>query len=119
MEKEFIRLYEVVKKAAALAATSNDNEVEENRCLDAFNLLKKFPINYQILVSTQVGKHLRLLTKHPRKKIQVFAMDLVEIWKAIIIKGIGKIKKEKAEKAHKNGTSCSVNGNIKVRFKNG
>ena len=53
MEKELVQLYEAVKKAADVA-TSSDSEAEESRCLDAFRQLKKFPVNYQILVSTQV-----------------------------------------------------------------
>ncbi|GAV67782.1 TFIIS_C domain-containing protein/TFIIS_M domain-containing protein, partial [Cephalotus follicularis] len=32
-----------------------------------------------------VGKRLRSLTKHPRKKIQAFAADLIEIWKNIVL----------------------------------
>ncbi|KAI9118703.1 hypothetical protein K1719_010148 [Acacia pycnantha] len=95
MEKELMRLYKAVKKAADAAATSTDNQVEENRCLDAFKLLKKFPVNFEILRYTQVGKHLRVLTKHPRKKIQAFAIDLVDIWKGIVMKEISENKKQK------------------------
>ncbi|KAK4283754.1 hypothetical protein QN277_000674 [Acacia crassicarpa] len=95
MEKELMRLYEAVKKAADAAATSTDNQVEENRCLDAFKLLKKFPVNLEILRYTQVGKHLRVLTKHPRKKIQAFAKNLVDIWKGIVLKEISENKKQK------------------------
>ncbi|KAI9102066.1 hypothetical protein K1719_023576 [Acacia pycnantha] len=91
MEKELVELYEAVKKAADVAS-STDSEVEESRCVDAFKQLKKFPVNYQILVSTQVGKHLKVLTKHPRKKIRAFAIDLIEIWKDIIIKETSKNK---------------------------
>ncbi|KAF7816567.1 transcription elongation factor TFIIS [Senna tora] len=91
MDKDLLRLYEAVKKAAD-AASSTDGEAEETRCLDAFEQLKKFPVNYQILVSTQVGKHLKVLTKHPRKKIRAFALDLIEIWKDIIIKETSKNK---------------------------
>lgn len=53
MEKELVGLYEAVKKAAD-AASSTDSEADESRCLDAFEQLKKFPVSYQILVSTQV-----------------------------------------------------------------
>ncbi|KAI9128813.1 hypothetical protein K1719_000296 [Acacia pycnantha] len=95
MEKELMRLYKAVKKAADAAAASTDNQVEENRCLDAFKLLKKFPVNLEILRYTQVGKHLRVLTKHPRKKIQAFAIDLVDIWKGIVMKEISKNKEQK------------------------
>ncbi|MCI06907.1 putative transcription elongation factor S-II, partial [Trifolium medium] len=39
-----------------------------------------------------VGKHLKSLTKHPRQKIRAFAIDLIEIWKGIIIKETSKNK---------------------------
>ncbi|KAD4585851.1 hypothetical protein E3N88_23452 [Mikania micrantha] len=94
METELIELFEAVKKAADAAAVEGvDLSPEEDRCLDALKTLKKFPVNYQILVSTQVGKRLRQLTKHPRKKIQSLASDLVEIWKTIIVEETLKSKK--------------------------
>lgn len=40
-----------------------------------------------------MGKRLRQLTKHPRKKIQSVASELVEIWKAIIVQETVKNKK--------------------------
>lgn len=43
--------------------------------------------------SFQVGKRLRQLTKHPRKKIQSLAAELVEIWKNIIVEETLKNKK--------------------------
>ncbi|KAJ0753079.1 putative transcription regulator IWS1 family [Helianthus annuus] len=97
METELIELFEAAKKAADAAAGGGDGGVdlspEEDRCLDALKTLKKFPVNYQILVSTQVGKRLRQLTKHPRKKIQSVASELVEIWKSIILQETLKNKK--------------------------
>ncbi|KAJ7959519.1 transcription elongation factor TFIIS [Quillaja saponaria] len=96
MEKELVELYEAAKKAAD-AASSADGEAEESRCLDALELLKQFPVNYQNLVSTQVGKHLKLLTKHPRKKIRALATDLIEIWKRVIIKETSKNKNGNSE----------------------
>ena len=53
MEKELVELYEAAKKAAD-AAISGDGEHEESRCIDALEQLKKFPVNYKILVNTQV-----------------------------------------------------------------
>ncbi|KAG5019319.1 hypothetical protein JHK87_015174 [Glycine soja] len=168
MEKELVELYEAAKKAAD-ASISGDGEHEESRCIDALEQLKKFPVNYKILVNTQlggvvsmptngkkvvflgfdnvslqklgsiiwycwltamefllgfgsfpfptkpdsvfmrendkllcvesvdpelvmVGKHLKVLTKHPRQKIKSFAIDLIEIWKGIIIKETSKNK---------------------------
>ncbi|GKD54900.1 transcription elongation factor TFIIS, partial [Tanacetum coccineum] len=85
MEKELIELFESVKKAAEAG--------EEERCVDALNSLKNFPVNYQLLVSTQVGKRLRQLTKHPKMKIQSLASELVEIWKGVIVEETIKNKK--------------------------
>ncbi|KAE9604097.1 hypothetical protein Lal_00002125 [Lupinus albus] len=91
MEKDLLELYEAVHKAAD-AASSGDGEPEESRCIDALEHLKKFPVNYKILVSTQVGKHLKSLTKHPKPKIRAFAIGLIEIWKDLIIKETSKNK---------------------------
>ncbi|KAJ1387526.1 TFIIS/LEDGF domain superfamily [Sesbania bispinosa] len=52
MEKELVELYEAAKKAAD-ASSSTDSEHEESRCIDALEQLKKFPVNYKILVNTQ------------------------------------------------------------------
>ncbi|KAL6530384.1 hypothetical protein OROHE_014737 [Orobanche hederae] len=93
MEKELSEIFESVKRAADAAENSPS---EEDRCLDALKQLKKFPVNYQVLVSTQVGKRLRQLTKHRNDKIQALASDIIEIWKAIIVK--------ESTKAKKNGT---------------
>lgn len=87
-----MELFEAAKKAADVAASA-DGGSEESRCLDALRQLKNFPVTYQVLVSTQVGKRLRHLTKHPRKKIQSFASDLMEIWKDIVIKETNKNRK--------------------------
>ncbi|GAB4827715.1 hypothetical protein Ancab_034601 [Ancistrocladus abbreviatus] len=111
MDKELVTLFEAAKKAAD-AAVGDGGLAEECRCLDALKELKNFPVNYDMLVSTQgvatdgfiiggtnkwcflwsrrqgsrtqIGRRLRHLTKHPRKKIQTFAVDLVEIWKNVI-----------------------------------
>ncbi|KAL3837826.1 hypothetical protein ACJIZ3_022417 [Penstemon smallii] len=93
MEKELTELFERVKKAAD---ESENSPGEENRCLDALERLKKFPVNYQVLVSTQVGKRLRQLTKHRSNKIKSLASDVVDIWKNIIV--------EETMKNKKNGT---------------
>ncbi|MED6137027.1 hypothetical protein PIB30_061183 [Stylosanthes scabra] len=92
MEKELIELYDAAKKAADAASSEDAGPHEESRCIDALNQLKKFPVNYKILVSTQVGKHLKHITKHPRQKIRAFAVDLIEIWKDIILTETGRIK---------------------------
>ncbi|KDP21858.1 hypothetical protein JCGZ_00645 [Jatropha curcas] len=87
MERELVELFEVVKKAADVAANDevSSSGPEVVRCVDALKQLKRFPITYDILVSTQIGKRLRPITKHPREKIQTVAFDLLEMWKKIVI----------------------------------
>ncbi|KAG9145378.1 hypothetical protein Leryth_008305 [Lithospermum erythrorhizon] len=105
MEKELIQLFEAVQKAAE--ATGAEGGPEEDRCLDALNQLKQFPVNYQVLVSSQVGKRVRGLTKHSSTKIKVLAGEVVEIWKEIIVKETlknkknGEVKSEGSAKAEK------------------
>lgn len=108
MERELVELFEAAKKAADAAAAEDGGASEESRCLDALKQLRDFPVNYQVLVSTQVGKRLRHLTKHPRKKIQSSAAALIEIWKSIIIE-------ETTQK--KNGNSDG-NNSVKVEHVN-
>ncbi|KAF8089926.1 hypothetical protein N665_0494s0031 [Sinapis alba] len=87
MESELIELFEAAKKAADAAAidgvTSSGPEV--SRSLDALKQLKKFPITYDMLVATQVGKKLRSLSKHPIDEIKSVATDLLDVWKKLVI----------------------------------
>ncbi|KAA3479933.1 transcription elongation factor TFIIS-like [Gossypium australe] len=99
MERELVDLFEAAKKAADLAAAS-DAVSEVSRCVDALKQLRAFPVSYDILVSTQVGKRLRPLTKHPREKIQTVASDLLELWKKVVI--------EETNKSKKNGISSAI-----------
>ncbi|KAK9913875.1 hypothetical protein M0R45_037679 [Rubus argutus] len=94
MERELLEVFEEVTKAAD-AAKSCDGGAEESECLEALERLKNFPVSYQLLVSTQVGKRLKNLTKHPRKKIQTFASALMDTWKQMVI--------EETDKDVKNG----------------
>ncbi|XP_061997284.1 transcription elongation factor TFIIS [Rosa rugosa] len=89
MEKELLEVFDDVTKAAD-AAKSCDGGAEESLCLEALDRLNNFPVSYQLLVSTQVGKRLKNLTKHPRKKIQTFALSLMESWKQIVIEETSK-----------------------------
>ncbi|KAL8050027.1 hypothetical protein ABFX02_06G056700 [Erythranthe guttata] len=102
MEKELCELFESVKSAADGAENSPS---EEERCLDALKQLKKFPVNYQVLVSSQVGKRLRQLTKHRSEKIKALASDVVDMWKNIIVKETMKNKKNEAAE---NGNSVKA-----------
>lgn len=82
-----MELFESAKKAADAAATDgvSSNGPEVGRCVDALKQLKSFPVTYEALASTQVGKRLRHLTKHPKGKIQSLASDLLEMWKKVVI----------------------------------
>ncbi|XVF29731.1 hypothetical protein REPUB_Repub15cG0147200 [Reevesia pubescens] len=102
MEKELVDLFEAAKKAADLASSDavSSNSPEVSRCVDALKQLKAFPVTYDTLVSSQVGKRLRPLTKHPREKIKTVASDLLELWKKIVI--------EETTKSKKNGTTSAV-----------
>jgi transcription elongation factor S-II len=106
MDKELVDLFESAKKAADAAATASDGGSEVSRCLDALKLLKNFPITYDILVSTQVGKKLRPLNKHPNEKIQSMASELLEVWKKMVI--------EETARKKKDGTVDNKANNVKV-----
>ncbi|XP_057477219.1 transcription elongation factor TFIIS-like [Actinidia eriantha] len=84
MERELVGLFEAAKKAADAAAIDGAS-AKVDRCLDALNQLKNFPVSYDVLVSTQVAKRLRPLTKHPAEQIQARVGGVLEIWKKIII----------------------------------
>ncbi|PNS99472.1 hypothetical protein POPTR_016G138100v4 [Populus trichocarpa] len=87
MEKELVELFDKAKKAAD--ASLNDDKSssgpEVSRCVDSLKQLRKFKVTSEILVSTQVGKKLRPLAKHPKDKIRAVASDLLETWKKIVI----------------------------------
>ncbi|XAR55728.1 hypothetical protein NMG60_11035909 [Bertholletia excelsa] len=99
MERELVELFEVAKKEADAAAVDGASlggpKVE--RCLDVLSQLRNFPVTYDVLVSTQVAKRLRPLTKHPAEQIQTSVSDVLEIWKKIIIKEASKKKNEGAD----------------------
>ncbi|CAF2094798.1 BnaA05g34790D [Brassica napus] len=99
MESELIELFEAAKKAADAAAidgvTSSGPEV--SRSLDALKQLKKFPITYDMLVATQVGKKLRSLSKHPIEEIKTVATDLLETWKKLVIEETSKSKLDRKD----------------------
>ncbi|KAI6699011.1 hypothetical protein NL676_019130 [Syzygium grande] len=87
MEAELVGVFQLASKAADAAALNGKGGGDdmEGQCIDALQRLKSFPVTTQVLVSTQVGKGLRRLTKHPRKKIQAFASNLIQSWKQIVI----------------------------------
>lgn len=59
-ERELIQLFEGVKRAADDAVADGDLEFSsaEKKCLDGLKQLQKFPVDYHLLVSTQVCQYL-------------------------------------------------------------
>ncbi|KAM3261582.1 hypothetical protein ACQJBY_052326 [Aegilops geniculata] len=91
MERELMETFEAAKKAADAAAEEADgSSPEAERCLDALRRLREFRVNTDVLVSTQLGKRLRYLTKHPNSDIQAVAADLFGYWKKVVIEETGK-----------------------------
>nr|CAB3497716.1 unnamed protein product [Digitaria exilis] len=89
MERELLETFEAAKKAADAAAGEGDSP-EADRCVDALRRLRAIQVNTDVLVSTQVGKRLRQLTKHPHSGIQGVATDLFGYWKAVVLEETGK-----------------------------
>lgn len=128
-----MELFSAAKRAADAAVEDgvSGNEPEVTRCIDALKQLKDFPVTSDILVSTQVGKQLRPLTKHPREKIKSVALDLLEIWKKIVIEEttrkksvannssvkavVSRLETDKVEKHQKGGTvTVSTSETMKI-----
>nr|GEX72650.1 transcription elongation factor TFIIS-like [Tanacetum cinerariifolium] len=72
---------------------------QDTKILEALNIREQPKHDHKVYgtKTKKVGKRLRQLTKHPRKKIQSLAAELVEIWKNIIV--------EETLKNKKNGSS--------------
>ncbi|KAH9546346.1 hypothetical protein CY35_12G091000 [Sphagnum magellanicum] len=97
---ELVELFEKASKAADRAVA--DAEVvaaEEARCIEALKAMGTLPVSTSLLMSTQVGKQLRKLTKSPSRKIGNAAQDLLDAWKKVVA----------TEAALKNGTSPGAN----------
>lgn len=103
MEAELVEVFQLASKAADATAVNGGegggggggggDHDQEGKCIDALRRLKSFPVTSQVLVSTQVGKGLRRLTKHPRKKIQAYASDLIQLWKQVVMEESNGCKK--------------------------
>lgn len=90
MEKKVMQLCEDAKRGAE-AAVMAEGEAEKAWtawCIDALDQLNKSDITCPLLVSTQLVRHLLPLTKHPRKKIQDFASDLIVLWRTMFLEQI-------------------------------
>ncbi|KAE8734064.1 hypothetical protein F3Y22_tig00000778pilonHSYRG00074 [Hibiscus syriacus] len=93
MERELVDLFEAASKAADLAA-SNANGPK----------FVIFPITFCLFLLfhfTKVGKRLRLLTKHPRERINTVASKLLEMWKKLVLEEIAVRKKNGTFPIHK------------------
>ncbi|KAH9673632.1 transcription elongation factor TFIIS [Citrus sinensis] len=84
MEKEVMELCEAAKRRAETAASA-EGELEEAQCIAALDQLHKSSITCQLLVSTQLVRHLLPLTKHPRQKIQDTASELILSWRSLFL----------------------------------
>ncbi|KAH9737207.1 transcription elongation factor TFIIS [Citrus sinensis] len=84
MEKEVMELCEAAKRRAETAASA-EGELEEAQCIAALDQLYKSSITCQLLVSTQLVRHLLPLTKHPRQKIQDTASELILSWRSLFL----------------------------------
>ncbi|CAM6009854.1 unnamed protein product [Sphagnum balticum] len=97
---DLVELFEKASKAAERAV--GDGGVvgaEEVRCTEALKAMGSLPVSTAILMSTQVGKRLRKLTKSPSQKIGNAAQDLLDAWKKVVA----------TEAVSKNGTSPVAN----------
>ncbi|XP_068668549.1 transcription elongation factor TFIIS-like [Aristolochia californica] len=107
MEKELLETFEAVNKAAEAAAEC-DGGAEEARCVDGLKRLGDIPVTVKLLVSTQVGKRLRHLTKHPREKVRAVASDLLDMWKNIVVEETSKTGKKNSNLDDKSSTKVAV-----------
>ncbi|KAI4302637.1 hypothetical protein MLD38_038358 [Melastoma candidum] len=94
MERELLEVFETARKSADAAANAGAAPGPEvSRCVDALERLKVFPVSYDALVATQVGKRLRHLTKHPSDSIKSLASEVLEIWKKVVVEETTRNKK--------------------------
>lgn len=113
-----MELFEAAKKAADAAAAADDGASsggpKVDRCLDVLNQLRSFPVSYDVLVSTQVAKRLRPLTKHPAKLIQTRVVDVLESWKKIIVNEASRKKNDGIDIRSPRPTEGTEGRNVKV-----
>uniref|UniRef100_A0A0D9ZV76 Transcription elongation factor n=1 Tax=Oryza glumipatula TaxID=40148 RepID=A0A0D9ZV76_9ORYZ len=109
MERELLEAFEAARKAAdavgeaAAAAGAGEGESPEAaRCVDALRRLRGARVTTAALVSTQIGRRIRYLTKHPHSSIKATASDLLGHWKKVVI------EEDKKNGALQNGKSSST-----------
>ncbi|KAG0580753.1 hypothetical protein KC19_4G196700 [Ceratodon purpureus] len=86
-ESELLELFEKANKAARKAfvdAAGVVDDAEESRCTEALKAISAVDISTSLLLSTQVGKRLRKLTKHASLKISASAQEILQDWKKIV-----------------------------------
>ncbi|KAK3183430.1 hypothetical protein Dsin_030716 [Dipteronia sinensis] len=83
-QREVMLLLESAANAAEAAAKEEVEEGHfnnnESRCIDLLKFLRDFPITVDVLLSTQIYKHLTHLKNHRREKIRLMTVWLLEIW---------------------------------------
>ncbi|KAI8029556.1 Transcription elongation factor TFIIS [Camellia lanceoleosa] len=107
MEKEVIALFQSAKKPAnAAAAEGLDSSAEEERCIDVLNRLNKFPVDYELLLSTQFASAETVDFKKVQKKVNLVKIVKVSNSKVEIVKTekIGQRSVLKPEKVTKSET---------------
>uniref|UniRef100_A0A0D3GNU6 Transcription elongation factor n=1 Tax=Oryza barthii TaxID=65489 RepID=A0A0D3GNU6_9ORYZ len=111
MERELLEAFEAARKAAdavgeaaaaAGAGAGEGESPEAARCVDALRRLRGARVTTAALVSTQIGRRIRYLTKHPHSSIKATASDLLGHWKKVVI------EEDKKNGALQNGKSSST-----------
>lgn len=108
-----MRLFEKANKAADSASLDDAGGPEETRCIEALKLMHSVPVTTSLLISTQIGKRLRRLTKHSRPKVQKAASDLLEAWKKAVASEArnGSVESSASEGGSKNSSSTKAQKN--------
>ncbi|GLJ12872.1 hypothetical protein SUGI_0199640 [Cryptomeria japonica] len=100
VERELVELFEIAMEAAdRVAHSKGPPKGEEQRCLDALKALRSVPVNTSILLSTGIGKKLRIITRHPIEDIRTQATELFEVWKKIVSSEINDTNENQTSKS--------------------
>ncbi|XP_024367084.1 transcription elongation factor TFIIS [Physcomitrium patens] len=84
-EAELVSFFEKACKAADRAVSNGAIlPAEEVRCQETLKAMGAVEVSTALLLSTQVGKRLRKLTKHQSSKISASAQQLLEEWKKVV-----------------------------------
>ncbi|KAF0908236.1 hypothetical protein E2562_023858 [Oryza meyeriana var. granulata] len=112
MERELLEAFEAARKAAdavgEVVVGGEGESPEAARCVDALRRLRGARVTTAALVSTQVGKRIRYLTKHPHASIKATASDLLGYWKKVVI------EEDKKNGTPQNGKSSSTMAKVEM-----